>query len=419
MLSVSKRSSAGGYDFSAAIGVQGAPRIGGPATDAGKSLMELIRKRVVLHFPGFEPLDGTAQHARYERSARQSGKVWGFEAEISGGETADYPVRFDVSARSAAWETRSSIFILDHDELVQSLRGKNLLSRMASGFAAAGRIVIDGAMVGYFKHAWRFGLFFIFPFLLMTLGTAIAAAIALLPVEFGLSVLHLLWSLPLGAAFFHYIFLPFTERFHTLHLFSDWEMAVALGRMDRKQFNDWLEKCAAAARVAFDEEADEYIISSHSMGSSVAAHVIGSLLEREPELFAGKRVVFASLGSAILQCALLRPATRLRARVGLIAGNASVFWLDVQCLTDAIHFYKVPVVAVTGHATAPAAHMLFIRVKQMLTPEHYKKIKLDFLRVHRQYVLGPDLRAPFDFTLLTAGPVPGRAMAEGALKAMP
>lgn len=380
--------------------------------------MELIKKRVVLHFPGFEPLDGKAQRARYERSARQSGKVWGFEPEITEKELGDYPVRFDVSARAAAWETRSSIHILDHDELVQSLRGKGLPRRMASGFAAAGRIVIDGAMLGYFRHAWRFGLFFIFPFLLMVLGLAVTAAIALLPLGLSLSALHLLWSVPLGLAFFHFIFLPFTERFHTLHLFADWEMAVALGRMDRKQFNDWLETCAAAARGAFDEEADEYVISSHSMGSSVAAHVIGSLLEREPELFAGKRVVFASLGSAILQCALLRPASLLRKRVGLIADNASIFWLDVQCLTDAIHFYKVPVVAVTGHGKAPAAQMLFIRVKQMLTPEHYKKIKLDFLRVHRQYVLGPDLRAPFDFTLLTAGPISGKAIAEGGLKTM-
>jgi hypothetical protein len=41
----------------------------------------------------------------------------------------------------------------------------------------------------------------------------------------------------------------------------------------------------------------------------------------------------------------------------------------------------------------------------MLTGEHYRRIKMDFLRVHRQYVLGPDHRASFDFTLMTAGPL--------------
>jgi hypothetical protein len=47
----------------------------------------------------------------------------------------------------------------------------------------------------------------------------------------------------------------------------------------------------------------------------------------------------------------------------------------------------------------------------MLTKEHYRKIRRDFLRVHRQYVLGPDLRAAFDFTLMTAGPLPAAAFA--------
>jgi len=379
-------------------------------------MMELIRKRVVLHFPGFEPLDGRAQQARYERSARQSGKVWGFEADIGEGGNAGYPVSFTVDAKSAAWQTQSRIHILDHDELVQSLRNKPLARRMVDGFIAASRIVADGAMTAYFRHAWRFGLFFIFPFLLMTLGMLLTVAIGLAPLGFGLPAWHLIWSLPLGAAFFAFIFLPFTERFHTLHLFADWEMAVALGRMDRPEFGAFLERCAVAARAALAEDADEYVISSHSMGSSVAAHVLGMLLEREPDLLDGKRVVFASLGSAVLQCALLKPAGLLRSRVGVIARNPAIFWLDVHCLTDAIHFYKVPVAAATGHSDAPPAKMLFIRVKQMLTPEHYKKIKLDFLRVHRQYVLGPDLQAPFDFTLLTAGPLAGASAATGKLK---
>ena len=56
--------------------------------------------------------------------------------------------------------------------------------------------------------------------------------------------------------------------------------------------------------------------------------------------------------------------------------------------------------------------MIHIRVRQMLTPEHYKKIRKDQLRVHRQYVLGPDKKSSFDFTLLTAGPMPASVFAD-------
>ena len=52
-----------------------------------------------------------------------------------------------------------------------------------------------------------------------------------------------------------------------------------------------------------------------------------------------------------------------------------------------------------------------IRIRRMLTPERYRRIKFDPLRVHRQFVLGSDLRTHFDFTLLTAGPFSARQCA--------
>ncbi len=387
--------------------------------------MKLIEKRVVLHFPGFEPLDGVAHRARYERSARQSATVWGYSVETGAAEAGSDPLNFEVTTDygagtgSPAWRTKSRIHMVDHDALVSRLRSGNTPSQIVAGFRSCVQIVLDGGMRGYFRHAWRFGLFFLFPFLLTGLAIALTAQIAIMPYRLGFSPWHMLWSGPLALCFFSFAFLPFSERFHTLHLFADWKMAVALGRMDRADFNDWLEDRASAVRKALAEEADEYLISSHSMGSSVAAHVIGILLEREPEIFEGKRVVFATLGSAILQCALLSSAALLRARVGLIARCPEISWLDVQCLTDSINFYKVPVVAVAGHTDAPPATMILIRVKQMLTREHYRKIRKDQLRVHRQYVLGPDMKGSFDFTLMTAGPMPASVFAHAEQEKLP
>ncbi len=381
--------------------------------------MDVISKREVLHFPGFEPLDGAAHRARYERSAKQSAAVWDYKVETGGLTITDRDAAFDVTTSGEHWVTQSRIHMFPHDALVRHLRSRSLPGQFLAGFRSAARIIADGGMYQYFRHAWRFGLFFIFPFLLMVLGMSLSATIALTPLGFELPAVHLLWSSALAAAFFVFAFLPFAERFYTLHLFADWEMAVALGRMDRPEFTRWLEQCAAAAREVLMRPAEEYVISSHSMGSSVAVHVIGMLLEREPELFARKRVVFATLGSAILQCALLRPAGVLRKRVGLIARCPDIFWFDVHCLTDAIHFYKVPVVAACGHRGANAAKMVFIRVKQMLSRQHYEKIRKDFLRVHRQYVLGPDIKAPFDFTLMTAGPLPASVFAATGYKEIP
>ncbi|MFC3164830.1 hypothetical protein [Ciceribacter thiooxidans] len=380
---------------------------------------EHIGKRIVLHFPGFEPLDAHKHRQRYERSLRKTTTVWGFSADagpIRGPGSSRY---FDVASQGATWCTSSRIHIFDHNDIVEQLNGRPLARRLALGFSSAARVVLGGGAFAYFRHAWRFGLFFVFPFLLVGLAMAASLVIAAYPQWLGLDPWHYPLAIVLAYAFFFSIFLPWSDRFHTLHLFSDWEMAVALARLDRPEVLAWLEDCAASVRAALSGEADEYVISSHSMGSSVAVHVLGMLLEREPELLKGKRVVFVTLGGAVLQCALLRPAEVLRARVGVIARTKEISWLDIQCLTDAVNFYRSKVVALAGHPDAPQAKIAFVRIKHMLSAERYRRIKRDLLRVHRQYVLDSDRRASFDFSLMTAGPLPAVSFANDIRAHMP
>ncbi|WP_245423205.1 hypothetical protein [Neorhizobium alkalisoli] len=260
--------------------------------------------------------------------------------------------------------------------------------------------------MSYFRHAWRFGLFFLFPFLLMTSLLAVGALAASLPALLHLEPQNYLWSLPIALVLLTFILPPVLARFHPLHLFADWTLAVAVARLNDPEVNAWLDACRAMAREALQGDTDEHVISSHSMGSAIAAHVIGTLLSENPNLFKGKRVVFVTLGGAILQCSFLKSATVLRACVGQIARAAEVFWLEIQCLTDSIHFYKSCVVSLAGHPDAKQASIEFIRVKRLVSAERYRRIKRDFLRVHRQYVLGSDRRSNFDFTVMTAGPLP-------------
>ncbi|WP_352230451.1 hypothetical protein [Rhizobium sp. CG5] len=363
-----------------------------------------MKKRVVVHFPGFERMDARAHHGRFTRTVEFSSKLWDFSAEAGAFDPDDTQSGFEVVCRGPDWAVSNRIHILDHNVLVDELSDRPLVKRFAMGFLSAARVVGQGGLFGYFRHAWRFGLFFVFPFLLVALAFAISLALAVLPVWLGLSAWHILWSVSLAGVFFRSVFLPFSERYHTLHLFSDWELAVAVGGLTSPSLSRWLEESAERMMRALDDPADEYLITSHSMGSSLATQVLGMVLEKHPQALAGKRVVFVTLGSAILQCALLRPADVMRRRIGAIARAPDVTFLEVHCLTDVIHFYKSRVVALSGHKDAPQAGLIFIRVRALLSEARYKKIKRDFLRVHRQYVLHADRRGSFDFALLTTGP---------------
>lgn len=159
-------------------------------------------------------------------------------------------------------------------------------------------------------------------------------------------------SLPAAALFFVKAFLPFAERFHTLHLYADWRFALAVGR-DEPIARDWIEERAALVLTALEQPSDEVLVVSHSMGASLALATIGRVLELKPDALDGRTLSFATLGGAALQCAFLSSADRLRQSVGMIARHQKVIWFDIQCLTDPIHLYRCNTAALTGHADAP------------------------------------------------------------------
>ncbi|POO57242.1 alpha/beta fold hydrolase [Agrobacterium rosae] len=373
--------------------------------------MAKVSSRLVFYFPGFDPLDAAAHQRRYERSAAQSGKTFGIDYTVSGISQTAAGSRMDVEGEHDGHTTHSTIFIHDHNSLISQLRAASVWKQIGLGFKAGAGIIGEGGAFAYFRHAWRFGLFFLFPFLLIAFGIAVAALIAALPLMVGVSALFCLLTFPLGYLFFTKGVMPFSERFHTLHLFADWRFALAVGR-DEPMARDWIEDKARDVLVALEQGSDEVLFVSHSMGASLALAVAGRVLELKADAFDTRSVAFVTLGGAALQCALLSSASRLRQSIGVMARHDHVKWFDIQCLTDPIHLYKCHTAKLTGHDDAGQPKIVPIRFKHSLSDERYQKNRSNFLRMHRQYVLGSDRKSGFDFTLLTAGPLPAASFAD-------
>ena len=365
----------------------------------------MIQSRIVLHFPGFEPLDAEAHRQRYKRSAAQASAVWQARFEAGDLVVDGQGAHFTVDARGEDWAVRSQIHVFDHNALISAMRSEPLWMQIAKGFKAGFDVVRQGGAWGYFRHAWRFGLFFLFPFLFMAAGIALAVNIAAIPSTFELSALWFLVALPAAYLVFRHGVIAFSDRYHVLHLLADWRLAVAVAE-NREEIGAFIERAADEACSALEGAADEILVTSHSMGANFAISVVARLLEKSPGALKGRRLVFVTLGGAALQCSLLSSASLLRQRIGALARHPSIDWFDIQCLTDPIHLYKCHTVALSGHADAPQPKLVFIRFKHALSAQRYQKNRRDFLRMHRQYVLGPDQPSGFDFTLMTAGPLP-------------
>jgi hypothetical protein len=368
----------------------------------------MIHSRIVLHFPGFEPLNAEAHRQRYQRSAAQAARIWQARFDVGGLSVDEQGAHFAVDAEVAGWATQSEIHVFDHNDLITAMRSEPVWLQIVKGFKAGLDVIRQGGAFGYFRHAWRFGLFFIFPFLFLAAGLALAINIAAIPSGFDLSFWWFLLAVPAGAIVFRYGVLPFSGRYHVLHLLADWRLAVAVAE-NRSEIASFIETAVDQAIAALKQPADEILVTSHSMGANFALSVIGRLIETAPEVLEGRRIVFVTLGGAALQCSLLSSATVLRRCIGSVARSQAINWFDIQCLTDPIHLYKCHTVALSGHPEAPQPKLVFVRFKHAMSPERYEKNRRDFLRMHRQYILGPDQPSGFDFTLMTAGPLPAKS----------
>jgi hypothetical protein len=288
---------------------------------------------------------------------------------------------------------------------------RSFFTKLATGYTAFAKVLWWGGLWQYFRHAWRFGGFFLFPFVLMTAGLLATGWLALAPWLLSVNPASFIATIPLALALFKYGFLPLADRLYTTLLFSDWKCAADFASLGDARLNKRIEEMVLAAHQALKNEADEYLIVSHSIGGQSAVQVIGTLLECFPALFDNKKIIFATIGSGLLQSALLRSATKMRARVSAIADHPSFTWFDVQCHTDIVNFYKAEIAKAAGHKGKHQPQTTTIRVRSMLEKARYDRIKYDLMRVHRQYVMGNDKRANFDFPLVCAGPLPSSLFA--------
>jgi hypothetical protein len=47
-----------------------------------------------------------------------------------------------------------------------------------------------------------------------------------------------------------------------------------------------------------------------------------------------------------------------------------------------------------------------VRIRDMVAPEFYDKIRWNLFRMHYQFIMANDMRAPYDYFMLVCGPLP-------------
>lgn len=358
-----------------------------------------VKSRLVLFFPGFEPLGPEAHRRRFGHSARKTGPHFGagFDCGPLQSRSSNIP-GFVVKASGRGWETTTDIAVFDWMPILKHYADRPFPVRLFSGFAALLMFFFNGTFFRYLAVSWRYGFFYAYPFALLfacVFGGWIAASLA----AFVTDSIAAHWFAGAVTAFL--LTALATEKAHLLLMMDDWAFAADLA----KRTNPAIEAKRAALQTELAAEIrlsghDEILAIGHSLGCVFAVDALAAA-----GLDGGKMPQLMTAGSSLMKIALHPAASWLVSRIGALT-TSGVRWLDIQCLTDTISFYNSNPATSAGVSAGLKPKTLAIRFSQMLSPETYRKGKYNFFRTHRQFVLSAERPYPYSMHMIAAGPVP-------------
>ncbi len=124
---------------------------------------------------------------------------------------------------------------------------------------------------------------------------------------------------------------------------------------------------------------DEVILIGHSTGGMLMLDVAARCLAIDPEFSShAPKVTVLTLGSTALKAGYHPAGGHFREGVQRLVDDGGIDWVEIQCLTDAINFYKTDPVAEMGlkrdaQRSFPVTRT--VRIKEMLQPEIYRRVK--------------------------------------------
>lgn len=368
-----------------------------------------VQRRAVFFIGGYDPKTPDAFFKRLRKEIARFDTLWGYQSAVSSVDQApDHEIGLATIETRAAhedWSTTTDFNFLALDSIVLADFARPLPVRLGKYLRAFGDFVFSGTAFQFFAKAWRFGLYFLYPFLAIVLFALLGYAAVRLTA-------HWLGALGwiIGLAVFSVALMVLGKRWSTNHLMDLWSFSLNFFRGRRPDAEALMQRFAEGIvqRVRAGKY-DEVILIGHSTGGMLMLDVAARCLAID-QAFSTRapKITILTLGSTALKAGYHPAAKRFREDVQRLTDDGKLDWVEIQCLTDAINFYKTDPVAEMKLKRAEGRRFPFVRqvrVKDMLLAETYKRVKRNLFRVHYQYVFGNTKPYWYDFFQVCCGPI--------------
>jgi pimeloyl-ACP methyl ester carboxylesterase len=369
-------------------------------------------KRHVYHLPGYDPTDCEAQYRRFAGQLARFKRTWPVQATLSELERSNLQSRgwWTVQTNSADWRVETVHEVLLWNDIVLADFARPLLVRVVKAAAAYFDLIVTGTFFRYLEANYRYGIFFLFPLIALTIfgfaALLLACFVAVLCQLAGSTDFTV--GLAIGIASFFALLQWPGRSWRVHHALDGWIFAHDYIHDRRSDINARLDLFANVILARSREEGiDEIVLVGHSLGATLALDLINRALNIDPEFARrGAAVCMLTVGASIPKFTLHPAAKRLRRAAARIAAEPSIAWAEFQARADIISFYTCnpATLARTDEQLSAQPVIRHVQIDQMLTPASYARHRRRYMRLHYQPVMANEKRAPYDYFMMACGP---------------
>jgi hypothetical protein len=375
----------------------------------------LIERRHVFYVEGDDPRGAEGYYSLFQRELKRSLTVWSLQAHVTDLIMDSYDIaHWSIEARSSNWTVATSYEFLRLEHFIRAKAAQPLTSQLYQAARWTVNDLVSGTTRRTFRASWPFALVLIYAQIMLVVWLALAVmggwlAAVLTSRLTGLPTLFVL-AVALAAGIMLFAALrPLVERGFVMRLATGWPNFREYARGQPTGYDRPINVLAGRiVTVARANEVDEVLIIGHSAGGGVAPAAVVRALELDPELGQhGPRIVLLTLGSLLSAFALHPAAEFVRGTIRRLAIEPSILWIDCQAPGDILSFWDFDPVEGTGVRIGAERCNPFVwnaRLRGMLSKAVYQRLRWNWLRMHYQFIMANEKRAPYDYFMLTCGP---------------
>lgn len=378
----------------------------------------MIRRRHVFYLAGYDPLGFHHYHRMFAREVARTKKIWPIDTAISdpvmdSDGKAGY---WRIDSHGPNWQVQTTYEYLRWDDLIKQHMDQPLPTLFVRSLLCFLEFLFTGTTFRMFRASWQFGIFY----LIWPIAVFALIALPLLLFWMLVDALPSPWGWVAGIAGAVTLFisgLRTARRHFVIQMSVCWiwfrDMAHRQEPGFDKRFDEFARRIIAKVRA---NDVDEIVVVGHSGGGTISLPIMARALEIDPNFaHAGTPVTLLVLGSSLPMSALHPKATHAREAIRRVAIEPSFTWIDTQARKDVMNFFNFDMVRGVGIDPGPnAPNPVYwrIRYRDSLAPEFYNRLRLNLFRMHFQFIMANDRRAPYDYIMLVCGPARVRDWAQ-------